>query len=95
MDEGKLRQAADRGLRAKTLLENEMLQEAFSAIEAALLDEWKSTVAGEDQRREDAWRSFKLLGSLKGYLSKHVSNGSAAAKELVRIKDPSFLERFK
>lgn len=95
MDEMGLRKAAERGPRAKALLDNELLKEVFEKIEQTLMDEWKNTSSEDAQRREDAWRSFKLLEGLHGHLTRIVTTGDAAAKELLRIKNPSLLERFK
>lgn len=95
MSEQALRKAAERGPRAKALLDNELLKEAFEKIEQTLMDEWRNTSTEDAQRREDAWRSYKLLGALRGYLVKTVTNGDAAAKELLKVKNPSIIERFK
>lgn len=95
MDEGKLRLAADKGLKAKALLENEILKEAFATIENALMQEWKETRSEDSLRREDAWRSYKLLNGLKSYLNRLVSTGEASTKELLQVKNPSILKRFK
>lgn len=93
-DEGKLRKQADRGAKASALLKNELLQEAFDKIEAELLTDWKSTTGGDSQRREDAWRSFKLLQNLKGTLHRVVIDGNAASKQLLAINDkPPILKR--
>lgn len=93
MNEGKLRIQADRGAKAHALLQNELLQEAFTKIEAKLVDEWEGTTAEEAQRREDAWRSLKLLKNLKSQLTRIVTDGSAASKELLQVKNPSILAR--
>jgi hypothetical protein len=95
MDEMRLRRDAERGPRAEALLSNELLKEAFDKIELTLMDEWKNTTSEDSQRREDAWRSFKLLKGLQGYLRKVVTTGDAAAKELLKVKNPSIIERFK
>lgn len=95
MNEDKLRLAADKGLKAKALLSNELLQEAFKSIEDALMADWQETHSEDAQRREDAWRSYKLLCSLKSYLSRLVSTGEASTKELLQVKNPSLIKRFR
>lgn len=95
MDEMGLRKAAERGPRAKALLDNELLKEAFEKIEQALMDDWRNTSSEDNQRREDAWRSYKLLQNLRGYLTRLVTTGEASAKELLKVKNPSIIERFK
>jgi hypothetical protein len=95
MEEMALRKAAERGPRAKALLDNDLLKEAFEKIEQTLMDDWRNTSSEDNQRREDAWRTFKLLQNLRGHLGRIVTNGDAAAKELLRVKNPSIIERFK
>lgn len=92
-DELKLRKQAERGARAEALLNNDLLQEAFDKIESALMDEWRNTGAEDGQRREDAWRSHKLLQNLKGYLKKVVIDGAAANKQLLQIKQPTLVDK--
>ena len=95
MDEGKMRIAADKGLKARALLDNELLKEAFDTIESSLMAEWQQTRSEDALRREDAWRSYKLLCGLKSYLNRLVSTGEASTKELLQVKNPSILKRFK
>lgn len=93
--EDKLRRDMDRGTRAKALLQNELLQEAFDKIETFLITQWQESKASEPELREDAWRSQKLLKNLKSHLSHIVTTGDNANKELLRMKDPSLLERMR
>jgi hypothetical protein len=82
-----------RGVKARALLSNELLQEAFTKLEKELLDDWKSTGPQDGQRREDAWRSLKLLQNLQEQLKRVVTTGEAASKELLKIKKPHFLSK--
>jgi len=80
----KLRRDADRGARAAALLENELLKESFEKIEAGIIEVWRNDSDSEDvQRREDAWRSLKLLDALKQSLKHVVTTGEFSAKELL------------
>lgn len=92
-DEGKLREQQARGDRAKALLSNELLQEAFDAIDETLQKEWRGSRAGEQQLREDVWRSQKLLENIRKHIEKHVYTGEAAGKELTRIKGKPTLQK--
>jgi len=93
MDEGKLREQEHRGIRAKALLENDLLLGAFESIETALLDAWRNSNASETDGREDAWRSIQLLKNLRECLDRHVITGKDAGKELLRIQDKSKLRK--
>lgn len=91
--EDKLRIDADRGARAKALLSNELLQEAFDSLEKDLLLEWRGTGPADQQRREDAWRSLKLLENIRGGLRRVVTTGENAGKQLLKIEKPSIFKR--
>lgn len=93
MDEGKLRIQMDRGQRAKALLDNELLTGAFESIETSLHYAWKTSRAGDELAREDIWRSTQLLTNLKECLTRHVTTGEAAGKELLRIEKESKLRK--
>jgi hypothetical protein len=91
--EDKLRDALQRGDRAKLLLQNELLIEAFEKLENKIMEEWKATDPEDKERREDAWRSLKLLQTLQGQFRRIVTTGEAASKELVRIRKESLLKK--
>jgi hypothetical protein len=91
--ENKLHDALQRGDRAKALLNNELLNEAFERLEAKIMEEWKGTDPEDRERREDAWRSLKLLQNLTSQFRRIVTTGEAASKELVRIKKESLLKK--
>lgn len=91
--EDKLRLDQARGARAAALLENELLQEGFSKLREALMQEWELTAPDDQQRREDAWRSLKLLTNLQTGLKRVATTGEASAKELLKIQKPSIFKR--
>lgn len=91
--EGKLRSQSERGRRAKALLENELLLDAFDSIEKALLQAWRESNASEIDGREDVWRSTQLLNNLRKALEQHVISGKTAGKELLQIQDKSKLRK--
>lgn len=95
MDEGKLRDQAERAERAKRLLEDELLNEAFAKLDTALMKAWKESPPSEPERREDAWRCVKLLEKLQGELNHIVYTGKDARKRLLELKDPSLIERLR
>ena len=91
--EDKLRLDQQRGAKAKALLDNELLQEAFRNMESDLMQEWRKTAPEDQQRREDAWRSLKLLENLQGGLKRVVLTGEHSGKELLKIQKPSIFKR--
>lgn len=91
--EDKLRIDQQRGVRAKALLDNELLKESFDAIEKELMVEWRKTAPEDQQRREDAWRSLKLLENLQSGLKRIVLTGEHSGRELLKIQKPSIFKR--
>lgn len=93
MEEYKLRQQQERGVRAKHLLENELLNEAFEGIENDLMKAWQNSMASDELGREDVWRCYQLLKNLREALKRHVITGDGAGKELLHIQDKSKLRK--
>jgi arginine deiminase len=78
---------------AESLLKNEMLTGIYLAKRQALIDEWIATASEETQRRDDCWRSIKLLDNQRQQLKLVALTGKASAKELLHIKKESLLKK--
>src|SRR5262245_65828838 len=78
----KLQAAAERGRRAKTLLENELLQEAFKTLEDGYTAAWKSWPAADTAGRERLWLAVNVLGKVRDHLARVVADGRLAQREL-------------
>lgn len=85
----KLQLQKDRGHRAKRIYEDELVQEAFGAIERTLLEAFRNSEGDESVVRERAYLMLRLLGNFKDQFQLAMRTGDAAAKELLRIRDPS------
>lgn len=92
-DEYKLRKQQDRGARAEAVLNNELVVEAFAAIEAELMKAWQHSAADEKEQRDNAYMMFRLLQNFKAQFSQAVHTGKAAQKQLMTISDPSKIRR--
>jgi hypothetical protein len=79
-DEHKLSQDVARGLRARALIEDELLAEAFAQLEAESIERWKS--AADLAIREGAHSDVKALARLRGRLSRYLADGHLAEREL-------------
>lgn len=82
IDEIKANQDISRGARAKALLEDELLTEAFASLESAYIDRWRLTHIDDDKGREKLFIAVNVVGKVRDHLSAIVSNGSMAAKQL-------------
>ena len=73
---------AARGIRAKALLDDELMREAFQALEEAYTDEWKRTADAEGAKRDRLWIRLKLLHEVKAHLLIVAEDGKIAAREI-------------
>lgn len=81
-DESKLRKQAERGDRARAILEDDLTRDAFSAIERQLFEEWCSTKPGEVEKREQIYRLHLSHLDYRQMLSQALGTGKAAVKQL-------------
>jgi hypothetical protein len=65
----------DRGLRAKALLADPMLQEALTTIEETLMETWTESVATD--HREELWYTYQGAKRFKSYLDLVLQQGEA------------------
>ncbi len=81
-DESKLNAEAARGARAEILLRNELLQEAFTVLEARYVEEWRVTQFRDTDARERLWQAVNILRKVKDHLGATIANGKLAQREL-------------
>ncbi len=89
MDEIKLGQAQERGIRAEALLNNSLLTETFQYLETTYLKAWRSTKVLQTVEREKLWQAIQILGIIQEHLKSHVTNGRIAAEDLRRLSRES------
>ena len=65
------------------VLENEVFQEAFSDLEQAIFDEWKTS--DDVDVRESLWLMLQIVPRFQSVFISAVSNGAVANKELQRF----------
>ena len=80
MNENKLHSDAYRGSRAKALLDDELLSEAFKAVHAGLIETW--TECDKPEERERIWVAVGLLDKIKSALIVAVADGKVAQHQL-------------
>ena len=67
-----------RGEDAKRVLAEPLLQEAFSKIEAAIMDEIRRVDVGDAAKQRDLIVTFQLLQKVRRYLADVVTTGEMA-----------------
>ena len=66
--------------RAKSLLSDELFNEAFNMLEQDIKDTWYRTSLGDTEAREQAWLSLRLLERIRLHLTSIIESGDMARK---------------
>lgn len=82
MSEEKLHKDAARAAQAQHLLNDDILQEAFTTLETAYVERWRATHIDDDKGREKLFVAVNVIGKVKDHLTSVVSNGAVARAEL-------------
>jgi len=70
-----------RGRQAQDILDSEIFKGAFDSISDSLHNAWLDTLPEETNRREECWRTLKLLGTLERELGQHMITGKMATEQ--------------
>jgi hypothetical protein len=83
VSEDRLERAISRAARAKAILNDEIVQEAFGKLDAELVALWRRTA--DPIERERAWQAVNLLDKLKANIEAVITNGKLAQAELDQL----------
>jgi hypothetical protein len=86
-DEIALTRDATRGVRAKSLIDNELLVEAFKTLEESYIAAWRLTNAGDSAGRERLFLAVNIVGKVQEHLNSVIANGKLAQAELNKLRD--------
>ncbi len=70
-----------KGQQAQDIIDSPIYQGAFSSISEGLYSAWENTLPEETDRREECWRTLKLLGTLQRELGQHMVTGKMAREQ--------------
>ncbi|VIO77373.1 hypothetical protein [Bradyrhizobium ivorense] len=82
IDEYTLEQAKAKGVRAETLLDNELLTEAFGTLEQGYISAWRATTIDDVSAREKLFLAINIVGKVRDHLGAAIANGKLAQAEL-------------
>jgi hypothetical protein len=82
MSEDQLAAALARAARAQALIEDELLGEAFAALEARYVAEWRATQFRDTDARERLWQAVNVLRKVKDHLGRILADGRLAQREI-------------
>ena len=86
-DEIKLQKDAVKGVRAKELLEHELLAEAFASLEQAYTQAWRLTTIDDVSGREKLFLAINVVGKVRDHLTSIMNNGTLATTELRQLAE--------
>lgn len=92
-DEDTLSQAAAKAARAQSLLGNELLTDAFAALEEAYTQAWRSTTVDDSAGREKLYLAVNIIGKVRDHLTTIVNDGKIAAAQLREIAQTAEREK--
>lgn len=81
MNEGKRREEQSRGERAKSLMRDPLIVEAFDVLEGKYIDAWKDSSSSEGER-ETLFQMYQALMVVRGHLTEVIETGDLAKMEL-------------
>jgi hypothetical protein len=84
-DEDKLSQAAAKAVRAKNLIENELLVESFQGLEESYISAWRNTSIEDISAREKLFLAINVVGKVRDHLT---AQGGRTGRNLPPIDPP-------
>lgn len=89
MDEERLHKALSRGDRAKALLDNDLLKEAFESLEADYSAALFETKPQDQIAREKLYLAVNVVRKVRDHLSIAVANGKVAKAQIDQLSAES------
>jgi hypothetical protein len=84
-NEDQLIRDASRAVRARQLLDDEMLTDAFKTLEDAYMSGWRRTTIDDVAGREKLFLAVNIVAKIRDHLAAAVTNGKLAQAELNEI----------
>jgi hypothetical protein len=84
-NEAKLQESAGASVRAQQLLDNDLLREAFTALEESYAAAWRASTIDDAASREKLFLAINIVGKVRDHLTAVVTNGKLAQAELKEL----------
>lgn len=82
MNEAELERQKQRGIRAKQLLDDELIKGAFHDIRENIYQKIGSSSFDQSKEREDCYHMLRAVETLEGVFKRHINTGKAAVDKL-------------
>lgn len=80
-------QESDRGIEARMLLDNHLLQDALKAIETEVVEQWAACPARDTEGKEALWQLMKTAQKFRGILTGYVQTGQLASESMRKFEE--------
>jgi hypothetical protein len=87
VSEEALTKAVSRATRAQKLVGDELLAEAFTALETAYIAAWRATTIEDVSGREKLFLAINIVGKVRDHLNTVVNDGKLAQAELKQLAE--------
>ncbi len=84
-DEYKLQHDTARALQAQSLIDNELLKEAFDNLEASYVEAWRISGHQDTAMREILYLAINMVGKVREDLRRTIANGKLAEAHLYEL----------
>ena len=74
--------------RAQSLVNDELLSEAFETLRTELMNRWENSASNENEARESIWLGLQLLSRIRLHLHSIIETGEMRK---LREKSPPFI----
>ena len=82
MNEVDLQRQKQRGIRAKQLLDDELIRAAFNDIRENIYQKIGTSSFEQSDEREDCYRMLRAVETVEGQFKRHINTGRAAEEKL-------------
>ena len=89
MDNNKLASEVSRGEKAKLLLDEPIIKEAFETLKKEFQEAILNTKHGEDAARTTLWQAYHLTDKVENHLRTVMETGKLAAQQINQLKKNS------
>ena len=89
MDHNKLASEVSRGEKAKLLLDEPIIKEAFETLKKEFQEAILNTKHGEDAARTTLWQAYHLTDKVENHLRPVMETGKLAAQQINQLKKNS------
>ena len=89
MDHNKLASEVLRGEKAKLLLDEPIIKEAFETLKKEFQEAILNTKHGEDAARTTLWQAYHLTDKVENHLRTVMETGKLAAQQINQLKKNS------